>query len=48
MRYASQNTVYLIFVPLLDRIVVSVKVMFIPNSTDEYFAELELLKIDVA
>ena len=49
--YAQQNTGYLVFVPALDKIVVSVHVMFnetIPDPTAEYFSELERLKIEVA
>ena len=49
--YAQQNTGYLIFVPALDKIVVSVHVVFneiIPDSSAEYFSELERLKIEVA
>ena len=41
---------YLVFMPLLDKIIVSVHVEFnviIPNPTDEYVAELERLKINV-
>ena len=46
-----QNTRYLVFVPSLDKIIVSVQVVFneiIPYPTDEFFAKLERHKIDVA
>jgi hypothetical protein len=49
--YAQENTGYLIFIPSLDKIIVSVHVVFsevIPDPTAEYFAELEKLKIEVA
>ena len=49
--YAQQNTGYLVFVPALDKIVVSVHVVFneiIPDPSAEYFSELERLKIEVA
>jgi hypothetical protein len=49
--YAQENTGYLIFIPSLDKIIVSVHVVFnevIPDPTAEYFAELERLKIEVA
>ena len=42
---------YLVFVPALDKIVVSVHVVFneiIPDPSAEYFSELERLKIEVA
>ena len=51
MGYARQNTEYSVFVPSLDEIIVSVHVVFnevIANHTDEYFADLERLKIVVA
>ena len=43
--YAQQNTGYLVFVPALDKIVVSVHVVFneiIPDPSAEYFSELFL------
>ena len=46
--YAQQNTGKLVFVPALDKIVVSVHVVFneiIPDPSAEYFSELERLKI---
>ena len=50
--YAAQNTGYLVFVPSLDNIIVSVHVVFneiMPNPTDGYFAKLKrLMKINVA
>ena len=49
--YAQQNTGYLVFVPALDKIVVSVHVVFneiIPDPSAKYFSELERLKIEVA
>ncbi len=49
--YAQQNTGYMIFIPSLDKIIVSVHVVFneiIPDPTAEYFSELEQLKIEVA
>jgi hypothetical protein len=49
--YAQQNTGYMIFVPELDKIIVSVHVGFnevIPHPTADYFSELEKLKIEVA
>jgi hypothetical protein len=49
--YAQENTGYLIFIPSLDKIIVSVHVVFnevIPDPTAEYFSELEKLKIEVA
>jgi hypothetical protein len=49
--YAQQNTGYMIFVPALDKIIVSVHVIFneiIPDPTAEYFSELEKLNIKVA
>jgi hypothetical protein len=49
--YAVQNTGYIIFVPDLNKTIVSVHVVFneiIPDHTAEYFAELEKLNIDVA
>ena len=49
--YAQQNTGYMIFVPVLDKIIVSVHVVFnevIPDPTADYFSELEQLKIEVA
>ena len=49
--YAQQNTGYMIFVPELDKIIVSVHVVFnevIPDPTADYFSELEKLKIEVA
>jgi hypothetical protein len=49
--YAQQNTGYMVFVPALDKIIVSVHVVFnevIPDPTAEYFSELEQLKIEVA
>ena len=49
--YAQQNTGYLIFVPALDKLLVSVHVVFnevIPDPTADYFSELEKLKIEVA
>ena len=49
--YSQQNTGYLVFVPALDKIVVSVHVVFneiIPDPSAEYFSELERLKIEVA
>jgi hypothetical protein len=41
----------MIFIPSLDKIIVSVHVVFneiIPDPTAEYFSELEQLKIEVA
>ena len=41
----------MVFVPALDRVIVSVHVIIneiIPDPTVEYFAELERLKIEVA
>jgi len=49
--YAQENTGYMIFVPSLNKIIVSVHVVFnevIPDPTSEYFSELEQLKIEVA
>ena len=49
--YAQQNTKYLVFVPALDKTVVSVHVVFneiIPDPSVEYFSELERLQIEVA
>jgi hypothetical protein len=49
--YAEENTGYLVFVPELNKVIVSVHVVFneiIPDSTSDYFAELDRLKIDVA
>lgn len=49
--YAQENTGYLIYVPAVDKILVSVHVIFneiIPDPTAEYFSELEKLKIEVA
>jgi hypothetical protein len=49
--YAEQNTGYVIFVPSLNKTIVSVHVVFneiIPDPTAEYFSELEQLKIEVA
>ena len=49
--YATQNTGYMVFVLALDRVIVSVHVIFneiIPDLTSEYFAEMERLKIEVA
>ena len=49
--YAQQNTGYLVFVPALDTIAVSVHVVFneiIPDPSAESFSELERLKIGVA
>ena len=48
--YATQNTICMDFVPAMDRVIVSVHVIFneneiIPDPTPEYFAELERLKI---
>ena len=49
--YAQENTGYMIFVPELDTVIVSVHVVFnevIPDPTAEYFSELEKHKIEVA
>jgi len=49
--YAEQNTGYVIFVPSLNKTIVSVHVVFneiIPDPTAEYFSELEQLTIAVA
>ena len=49
--YAIQNTRYLDIEPLLDRIKVSVHVMFnakIPNPIEDYPAELDRIQIEVA
>ena len=49
--YGEQNTGYLVFVPELNKAVVSVHVVFneiIPDPTSEYFAELDRLQIEVA
>ena len=49
--YAQQNTGYFVFVPALNKIVVSVHVVFneiIPDPSAEYISELERLKIEVA
>jgi hypothetical protein len=49
--YAQENTGNMIFVPSLDKIIVSVHVVFneaIPDPTAEFFSELEQLKIEVA
>ena len=51
MGYAEENNGYLMFVPKLNKVIVSVHVVFnriIPDSTSYYFAELDRLKIDVA
>jgi hypothetical protein len=48
--YAQKNTGYMIFVPLLDKIIVSVHVVFneaIPDPTGGCFSELEQFKIEV-
>ena len=49
--YATQNTGFMAFDPALDRVIVSVHVIFneiIPDPTAEYFAKLERLNIEVA
>lgn len=49
--YAQENTGYMVFVPALDKIIVSVHIIFneiIPDPTAEYFSELEKLNIAVA
>mmetsp|Transcript_25719 Transcript_25719/g.48242 ORF Transcript_25719/g.48242 Transcript_25719/m.48242 type:complete len:863 (-) Transcript_25719:324-2912(-) len=49
--YAEQNTGYRIFVPALDKTIVSVHVIFneiIPDTAAEYFADLDQLKIEAA
>jgi hypothetical protein len=49
--YSEQNTGYIIFVPALNKTIVSVHVVFneiIPDPTADYFSELDKLKIDVA
>ena len=49
--YATQNTGYVVFIPALDKVVISVHVIFnevIPDPTAEYFSELERLQFEVA
>ena len=49
--YAQENTGYMIFVPELDTVIVSVHAVFnqvIADPTAEHFSELEKLKIEVA
>jgi hypothetical protein len=49
--YAQENTGYLIYIQAVDKIIVSVHVIFneiIPDPTAEYFSELEKLKIEGA
>ena len=51
LRYATQDTKYMVFVPALEKVIVSVHVIFneiIPDPSAEYFAELERLMIEVA
>ena len=48
--YATQNSGYTDFVPSLDKVIVSVHVVFnevIPDPTADYFAELEKQKMEV-